>query len=1073
MRRSLLGVAAALVCVVLLLQGEVAGREPGRVAKERYKKLLGKALRDFITRFKPEAKGRLKFRANLFLAHEVCIKTVPLEVLKRQVDALAEAGASGVDINMGLSPWLNGDRKVAEKYDALIKHIRDRGLELAINPAYSVVSCKIADWDDWCARARKVWREIARRYKPDIFVVVHEPTTQNARMKLKASPEQWAAFAKAAAAAVKKVSPGTDCGAGVLHNEYPYFKEFVRIGALRYISFDVYNMRGLKSVNKMIEEAKEAGKAFYIEETWRPPCYAPGPGDTLDRVMAKDVGLAEFAELDRLWLEFVVIYASAWRMDAVTPFWTQTFFKYVKTGGDALGRDYNLAVIEAVLDGRRTETYRRFAELVERYGKGFKRKEIRFAPIRVKSARILGDGGRVDWSAAGDLIAFDRKGADGFYDVYIMKPDGSDLRCLTRGVEGLPQRHIGNPAWHPSGKYIVFQAEEEKHYGMDDRWSSNPGVGCHNNLWLLRLSDGKCFRLTDLEVKTSSGDGRVVRAVLNPRFSPDGGRLVWTERYAVGGRWGRWRIMCADFLDGDEPKLDKAKALFTPGADMGAYCTAMDFTPDGKKLLIAGNLSGKNHHEFGMDQYILDPETGRLTDLTNSPRLWEEGSSFALGGGWVVYSCNEGSPLNFKDEHWYWQKRSSEYWMVRTDGSWRARLTHFNDKGYPEYMGRPTIVCDHSWGPDGRRLVAVIGLDHGAAEKADFRLKIALVEFEEQPVKSMKVFMEDVGRLDWCDASGLMVFDKRGADDYFDVFVARPDGRVIRSLTDGVKGVPQRHNGCPAWHPSGKYVLFQSEMERHFGGSEHSRPGAGLWCNLWVADVAGGRFWKLTDYPPGPAGRGALHPHFSRDGGKIVWAERQGNLEGKDRDWGRWAIKVADFVVDDEKGPRIENVRSFTPGRRPCFFETHGFSPDGTKVIFSANVKKGQHVTGIDICTLDLKTGRFSNLTESFADWDEHAHYSPDGKRICWMSSTGYKVTPDARKWRTVKTDLRTDLWMMAADGKNKRRLTFFNEKGHPEYMEHAVVADNTWLPDGRTVAALVLDVRTFTSRMHLIKLWK
>ena len=34
---------------------------------------------------------------------------------------------------------------------------------------------------------------------------------------------------------------------------------------------------------------------------------------------------------------------------------------------------------------------------------------------------ITDDGGRVDWSHSGNnLIAFDRVGADGFYDVYVM-----------------------------------------------------------------------------------------------------------------------------------------------------------------------------------------------------------------------------------------------------------------------------------------------------------------------------------------------------------------------------------------------------------------------------------------------------------------------------------------------------------------------------------------------------------------------------------------------------------------------------------------------------------------------------
>jgi hypothetical protein len=46
----------------------------------------------------------------------------------------------------------------------------------------------------------------------------------------------------------------------------------------------------------------------------------------------------------------------------------------------------------------------------------------------------------------------------------------------------------------------------------------------------------------------------------------------------------------------------------------------------------------------------------------------------------------------------------------------------------------------------------------------------------------------------------------------------------------------------------------------------------------------------------------------------------------------------------------------------------------------------------------------------------------------------------------------------MDADGSNKQQLTYFNEPGHPEYMngKRCVVADSIWRPDGKKIAALV-----------------
>src|SRR5688500_16297500 len=62
---------------------------------------------------------------------------------------------------------------------------------------------------------------------------------------------------------------------------------------------------------------------------------------------------------------------------------------------------------------------------------------------------LTADGGRVDWSHAGDdRIAFDRKGDDGYFDVYTMNPDGSAELCLTCEHPALPHRNQGQPAWH-------------------------------------------------------------------------------------------------------------------------------------------------------------------------------------------------------------------------------------------------------------------------------------------------------------------------------------------------------------------------------------------------------------------------------------------------------------------------------------------------------------------------------------------------------------------------------------------------------------------------------------------------
>ena len=109
-------------------------------------------------------------------------------------------------------------------------------------------------------------------------------------------------------------------------------------------------------------------------------------------------------------------------------------------------------------------------------------------------------GGRVGWSKDGKWIAMDRKGADGYYDLHILRPNGAEERCITctdAANAVLARGHHGQPAWHPSGRYIVFQAQKATgvgHFGRDIAALS--GTGHHSDLWLADLTTGRFHQLT-------------------------------------------------------------------------------------------------------------------------------------------------------------------------------------------------------------------------------------------------------------------------------------------------------------------------------------------------------------------------------------------------------------------------------------------------------------------------------------------------------------------------------------------------------------------------------------------------
>jgi TolB protein len=72
---------------------------------------------------------------------------------------------------------------------------------------------------------------------------------------------------------------------------------------------------------------------------------------------------------------------------------------------------------------------------------------------KVVDLSSVGEGWQVDWSPDGRSILFTshRDHPDNYTDVYVMRPDGSAVRRLTRSLGQ-------TPAWSPHGDHIVFSA---------------------------------------------------------------------------------------------------------------------------------------------------------------------------------------------------------------------------------------------------------------------------------------------------------------------------------------------------------------------------------------------------------------------------------------------------------------------------------------------------------------------------------------------------------------------------------------------------------------------------------------
>jgi len=319
---------------------------------------------------------------------------------------------------------------------------------------------------------------------------------------------------------------------------------------------------------------------------------------------------------------------------------------------------------------------------------------------------------------------------------------------------------------------------------------------------------------------------------------------------------------------------------------------------------------------------------------------------------------------------------------------------------------------------------------------------------ESSMVKSVKVIEEDGGRVDWLHSdSNLIAFDRKGADGYYNIWIMNTDGSGQKCLTCNNPDLPL-HNGNPAWHASGEYIVFQGQdstltIPKYEKWATH--PGGGINSNLWMVNKDGTKFWKLTKIKDR---MGVLHPHFSYDGTKILWAERVGV---EPFFWGQWAIKIADFnIINGE--PKISNLREIRPGDMGLY-ETHGFSPDNKKITFSAS-KRGSPSQGFDEFIYDLTTGELTSLTNSPDEWDEFVQFSPDGKKIVWISSIDIPQKRD-KKGKVIGGEVKFDYWIADSDGSNREKLTHFNTPGYSEYVPSGTApADYSWGVDSKSIIA-------------------
>ena len=148
-----------------------------------------------------------------------------------------------------------------------------------------------------------------------------------------------------------------------------------------------------------------------------------------------------------------------------------------------------------------------------------------------------------------------------------------------------------------------------------------------------------------------------------------------------------------------------------------------------------------------------------------------------------------------------------------------------------------------------------------------------------------------------------------------------------------------------------------------------------------------------------------------------------------------WPLDDFEIYTSDLDG---RNLRPLT--QSPGYDAEATLSPDGRTIVFTS-IRNGD----LDIYTMDADGGNVRQLTHELG-YDGGPFFSPDGKQIVFRanhpSTEREQADYRALLGRRLVRPTTLEIWVMDADGSNKRQVTHLNAASFAPYF----------LPDGRRI---------------------
>ena len=112
------------------------------------------------------AKSPVIIGANHYLANGSILQGLDTQTLLDYVDGLKAAGAQRIDLSPAIDSVNNP--AIEAKYDAIVQHIRELGLQLALDPQFAKNEASLASFQDFQTLAAQTYRSWRPAISPTV-----------------------------------------------------------------------------------------------------------------------------------------------------------------------------------------------------------------------------------------------------------------------------------------------------------------------------------------------------------------------------------------------------------------------------------------------------------------------------------------------------------------------------------------------------------------------------------------------------------------------------------------------------------------------------------------------------------------------------------------------------------------------------------------------------------------------------------------------------------------------------------------------------------------------------------------